>query len=145
MHPRGSGHGGDIDLRIAAASHLDPIALCQVLARRRDCLVGRQRGHWHPKRQAEIDALGAAYRALRVFVDLVDAERIAERAPTIVETPTHRAVLRGDRVEISYWEGRQWVAAGAGRWREEHIEDCPADIGDEVYAELERLLRERAP
>lgn len=59
-------------------------------------------------------------------------------------TDTHRATLTGDRVEIStYQPGHGWTFAGAGRWIDGGwIDNCPAVLGDEVYAELETGLVE---
>lgn len=55
-------------------------------------------------------------------------------------TKTHRATIASDnQVQISTWQdGHGWVWAGTGRWTDGRIE---ADLGDEVYTELEAGLR----
>jgi len=66
---------------------------------------------------------------------------LTEGSSEEVMVERYRATLERNRVTIE----RNGVWAGTGTWSGERIEDCPADLGDNVYEALDEALRDAAP
>ena len=53
----------------------------------------------------------------------------------------YRATRSADgAVSIDRLDNGSWIWAGNGRWSNGTIADCPADLGDDVYASLDDHL-----